>query len=112
VCIFSQKPGLQASNIEPVNNDHNLKNSSINYFFLMPMFLLGNFSKTPGCQKLVWPQPPFLCGLKRPVKASYGFQAQRQWELLNIFGEKKTYENNNKKYFVFLIVYTYVLNLQ
>ena len=31
VGIFSQKPGLQAGNIEPVNNDHNLKNSRINY---------------------------------------------------------------------------------
>jgi hypothetical protein len=27
--------------------------------------------------------------------------AQRQWELLNIFGEKKTYENNKKNFFVF-----------
>jgi hypothetical protein len=47
VCIFSQKPGLQAGNIEPANNDHNLKNRRLNYFFLMPMFLLSNFSKTP-----------------------------------------------------------------
>jgi hypothetical protein len=27
--------------------------------------------------------------------------AQRQWELLNIFGEKKTYENKKKFFFFF-----------
>ncbi len=27
--------------------------------------------------------------------------AQRQWELLNIFGKKKTYENSKKKILVF-----------
>jgi hypothetical protein len=79
VCIFSQKPGLQAGNIEPFNNDHNLKNSRLNCFFLMPMFLLGNFSKTPfiflfvGC---------FLAGqdAKNSIpewkKVSYGFQGR------------------------------------
>jgi hypothetical protein len=47
VDISSQKPGLQTGNIEPVNNDHYLKNSGLNIYFLMPKFLLGYFSKTP-----------------------------------------------------------------
>jgi hypothetical protein len=47
VCIFSQKPGLQAGNIDPVNNDQKLKNSRLNFFFFDANIFLGNFSKTP-----------------------------------------------------------------
>jgi hypothetical protein len=59
VCIFSQKPG----NIEPVNNDHNLKNTRLNFFFFNANVFIGQFLKNVFCLWVVFWQArmPKIC---------------------------------------------------